>query len=160
MLMGTKAMGWNAKPRTMLRFIKPGDVFMLALGDGRYGLGRILSQVSLGHVAEILDAELAEPSLNAVSVDTLRRRGRPIVVDSYGLFDKKIEGDWRIVSHQDGFVPSNVDDVFFTYGSGPLRKKVDVFGQVKEIPAAEAAGLPLYTPKGDEQVKQEFFAAH
>lgn len=155
--MGAKAMGWNAKPRTMLRFIKPGDVFMLALEDGKYGLGRILSQVSLGHVAEILDAELAEPSLDKISVDALRRRGRPIVLDSYGLFDKKIEGDWRIVSHQEGFVPSDVGDVFFTYGAGPRRKKVDIFDREEEIPVAEAAKLPLYTPKGDEQVKQEFF---
>jgi hypothetical protein len=104
--------------------IKPGDALMPALENSKYGLRRILSQVSLGRVAEILDAELAEPSLNAVSVDALRRRGRPTVVDSYGLFDKKLEGDWCIISHQDGFVPSNVDGVFFTHRPGPLRKRV------------------------------------
>ncbi|PKD39928.1 phosphotriesterase [Methylomonas sp. Kb3] len=37
-----KIRGWGAKPRTMLRYIKSGDIFMFQVDDNRYGIGRIL----------------------------------------------------------------------------------------------------------------------
>ncbi len=97
-------------------------------------------------------------TLEGIDIDTVPRRGRPVVLDSYSLFDKKLVGDWRIVAHQDAFVPKDVAGVFFTYGAGPTRKRVDVFDREDEIPASAAEKLPPYTPLRDSQVKGEFFS--
>src|SRR5687767_3004002 len=88
-----KKSGWNAKPRTRLRYIKPGDLFMFRLDDSKHGVGRIISKVSLGHVAEFFEVTLNSPELQGFDLARVKRRGLPVVLDSYSLFDRKIEGD-------------------------------------------------------------------
>jgi hypothetical protein len=149
--------GWDVKPRTMLRFIKPGDLFLFRLDESTYGAGRIISRVSLGHVVEFFDVTLDEPELQGIDMASVARLGRPVVLDAYSLFDRRLEGDWQIVGHDDGFVPKDVDDVFFTYGVGPDRQKVDVFDNRTTIPAHEAEGLPLYSPHGDGDVRRKVY---
>ncbi|WP_197326187.1 Imm26 family immunity protein [Ralstonia solanacearum] len=155
--MVSKKLGWEAKPRTMLRYIRPGDVFALALGGGKYGIGRIISTVSLGHVAEFFDRIVGDPDVSVVDVCGWRRLKRPVILDSYSLFDRKTEGDWRIVAHQENFEPRLVSDVFFTYGDGDGRRKVDVFDNETPVSASEARDIPSYSPLGDESVKREIF---
>lgn len=152
-----KKSGWNSKPRTLLRSIKPGDLFLFRLDDSKYGAGRIISHVSVGHVAEFFDVILDEPDLQGLDLARVKRLGRPVILDAYSLFDRKKEGDWQIVGHQEDFVPQDVDDVFFAYGVGPTRQKVDVFGKRTQVPAQEAEGLPLYSPMGDKDVKRKVY---
>ncbi|WP_408603357.1 Imm26 family immunity protein, partial [Salmonella enterica] len=38
-----KFWGWDKKPRTMLRFVKPGDIFCFKLDEDRYCFGRIIT---------------------------------------------------------------------------------------------------------------------
>jgi hypothetical protein len=143
----------------MLRYIKPGDIFMFAIDAGRFGIGRVISTVSLGHVVEFFEPVLERPTVDGLDFKGLKRRGSPVVLDSYSLFDKKLEGDWRIVAHQEGFEPQDVEHVYFTYGAGSMRKKVDAFGKTTDISASDAANLPLYSPSGDKHVKQNLYAA-
>jgi immunity protein 26 of polymorphic toxin system len=152
-----KKSGWNAKPRTRLRYIKPGDLFMFRLDDSKHGVGRIISKVSLGHVAEFFEVTLDSPELQGIDLAWVTRRGHPVVLDSYSLFDRKTEGDWQIVGHGENFAPKDVDDVFFTYGVGPVRHKVDVFGNTTPVSAQEAEKLPLYAPHGDADVKRKIY---
>ncbi len=98
-------------------------------------------------------------SLNIEGVDLgkVKRLGRPLVLDSYSLFDRKAEGDWRIVGHEPNFTPRDVGDVFFTYGDGSGRRKVDVFDNETPVTAEEACKLPPYAPFGDGDVKRELY---
>lgn len=154
-----KPSGWDAKPRTVLRSIRPGDLFLFVLEPGRYGVGRIVSAVSVGHVAEFFEPVLDTPDVTGFSPAEARRRGRPLIIDSYSLFDRKLEGDWRIVARQENFQPVDVDDVFFTYGDASNRRKVDVFDRETAIDAAEASRLPPYSPHGDWQVRHKLYGA-
>lgn len=149
-----KVFDWNKKARTVLRSIKPGDIFMLEVRPGLFATGRIMSKVDFGHVAELLDVFAEKPQVSPEALLAAQRVGQPIVIDSYSLFDKKLAGDWRIVAHEQGYVPSAYEKVFFSYGAGASFKKVDIFGNEVGISKAEADKLPAYSPKEDWDVKE------
>lgn len=145
---------WSKKTRTVLRSVKPGDIFMLEVRPGLFATGRIMSKVDFGHVAELLDIFVDKPQLSPEILLTAKRIGHPIVLDSYSLFDKKLAGDWRIIAHEEGYVPPAHDKVFFSYGAGASFKKVDIFGNEVGISKADADKLPIYSPKEDWDVKE------
>ncbi|MDR1850346.1 MAG: immunity 26 domain-containing protein, partial [Zoogloeaceae bacterium] len=161
---GVQIHGWDKKPRTMRRYLKVGDIFMLSLDDGTYAAGRLLSKVStLGWGVEFFDLLLPRPEVTAEQIESAKRIGKPVIINDYILFDcKKIRiqstgewvhyGDWRIVGHHHGFVPGEERDVFFTYGVGPFWK-VDLFGNETQITEKEARTLPLWVSHKDIEVK-------
>ncbi|TKV13886.1 phosphotriesterase [Citrobacter sp. wls619] len=148
-----KFWGWDKKPRTMLRFVKPGDIFCFRLDENRYCFGRVISKIFTGHVAEIFDFTSDIPKVMEANI--AKRAIPPIVIDTYSLFDKKIEkgSDWRIIGHQENYTPDNVDNVFFVYGVGNSCKKVDVFDNEYSISEKDAENFPRLTPHGDYQIK-------
>ena len=146
--------GWDKKPRTVLRSIKIGDIFAMQTGAGTYAFGRIMTKVLLGHVGEVFDLIAAEPVLTAEALTHAHRIGKPVVLDSYTLFDKKLAGDWRIIAHQEGYEPSDYHDVFFTSGIANSCKKVDIFGVETPISQTEAAKLPDFSPMEDWDIKE------
>ena len=93
-----KFWGWDKKPRTMLRFIKPGDIFCVKLNDKKYIFGRIISKIFFGRVAEIFNYVSSTPEIKVEYIDSSKRMFAPILLDSYTLFDRKTEkeADWRI----------------------------------------------------------------
>lgn len=141
--------GWEKKKRTLLRNIKPGDIFCFALGEN-YRFGRIMTRNRFGHVAEIFEEISNSPTLPELNFE--KRIGRPIILDSYGLFDKKIEGDWRIVAHQEAYQPRPDEAIRFTYGKKGNCKKVDIFDNDEDITESEAKKLPKYSPMGESGV--------
>ena len=147
-----KIHGWNKKPRAALRGIKIGDIFLLSIDGSSYAAGRVLSKVDIGHGVEFFDLLLPHPEITVSEIASARRAGTPVFVDSYGLFDRKIEGDWRIVGHDDGFVP-RAESAYFSYGAGQYWK-VDIFGGEVEVSQQEAKKYPPYSPQGDVKVKQ------
>lgn len=58
-----KFWGWDKKPRTMLRFVKPGDIFCLKFDESNYYFGRVISKIITGHVVEIFDFVATTPEL-------------------------------------------------------------------------------------------------
>ncbi len=148
-----KFWGWDKKPRTMLRFVKPGDIFSFKLDEGRYCFGRIISKIVTGHVAELFYFTSCFPE---ITEDKMAKRIiPPVVIDTYSLFDKKIEkgSDWRIIGHQNNFTPENIENVFFVYGVEDSCKKVDVFDNEYSISEKDAENYPRLTPHGDYQIK-------
>ncbi|QEO27253.1 Imm26 family immunity protein [Xanthomonas translucens] len=145
--------GWDKKKRTMLRFIKPGDFFCFALPSGKFGAGRIIAKVSVGHSAEIYDSALDEP------VFTEAWNGFAVyfydVLDSYSLFDRKIEGDWRIVGNSNIKSRKIHEETFFGYGSSGSRTKVNLIGQRFECSEEEYKHLPPYRPAGNEDILEK-----
>jgi len=127
---------------------------MFRVDDNRYGIGRILIKIDFGHLAEVFDEILHSTELSEEIIRHFKRVNSPIILDSYGLFDKKLEGDWRIVAQQDGFQMPTSDNVYFSYGATNSWKKIDVFGNEESITGNEANKLPKYSPKGDREVKE------
>lgn len=151
-----KFWGWDKKPRTMLRFVKPGDIFCFHLENKKYYFGRIVSKIITGHVAEFFDFISSLPEVTSENINNAKRIIDPVVIDTYSLFDKKIEkdSDWRVIGHQDNYVPKNVENVYFTYGIGNSCKKVDIFNNETSISESEARKIPELTPLRNIHVKK------
>ncbi|HAI8717694.1 immunity 26/phosphotriesterase HocA family protein [Escherichia marmotae] len=146
---------WDKKPRTMLRFVKPGDIFCFKLAEDKYCFGRVMAKITGGHVVEFFDYTSMIPKIDKNIISSSKRVISPIVIDSYGLFDKKShpESDWRIVGHQNNFSPENVEELYFSYGIGDFCKKKDIFGNVFSISEEEANKIPELNPHSDYLVK-------
>ncbi|UAY97063.1 immunity 26/phosphotriesterase HocA family protein [Dickeya dadantii] len=151
-----KFWGWKKKPRTMLRFVKPGDIFCFRINDNKYGFGRIISKITAGHVAEVFNLFLSEPIIEDDEIIHAERAFTPLVIDTYGLFDKKVEpnGDWRIIGRQEDYTPKDMDGVYFSFGIGDSCKKKDIFGNVFSITEEEAELLPELSPNTDYDIKK------
>ncbi|WP_447877040.1 Imm26 family immunity protein [Serratia fonticola] len=143
-----KLWGWDKKSRTMLRFIKPGDIFCFRLCDKRYSFGRIVSKIMTGHVAEFFDFISDSPEIKESDINKANRAIDLVVIDTYSLFDKKVESnsEWRIIGHQENYIPNNVENTYFSYGVGNSCKKVNVFGDEESITEDEAKTIPELTP--------------
>ncbi|EMI5489497.1 immunity 26/phosphotriesterase HocA family protein [Providencia stuartii] len=151
-----KFWGWNKKPRTMLRYVKPGDIFCFQLNNEKYGFGRIISKIMTGHVAEIFDFFSSSPTITEDNIKKSKRKIEPVVIDTYGLFDRKgyPNSDWRIIGHQNNYTPINVEGVYFTFGIGNSCKKKDIFDNTYSISEEEAKKLPELIPYSDYHIKE------
>ena len=151
-MLSIKIHDWDKNVRTALKKIRVGDIFCFALGEKKYGIGRIMTQNSLGHVAEIFDQILSSPVVNSIS---FARLGDPVILDSYSLFDRKAEGDWRVVAHQEDYQSPVDESVRFVYGVADNVRLVDIFDN--ETPCSGKGHVyPLYSPMGDEEVREHF----
>ncbi|MFZ4833157.1 immunity 26/phosphotriesterase HocA family protein [Rouxiella sp. Mn2063] len=150
-----KFWSWDKKPRTMLRFVKAGDIFCFTLNSEKYCFGRIISKITTGHVAELFDFISTSTEIKEDDIKKSKRLIEPVVIDTYSLFDKKIEegSDWRIIGHQENFKPSNIEGIYFTYGLGNSCKKVDVFDNEISISEDESKKYPRLSPHGDYDIK-------
>lgn len=147
---------WDKKPRTMLRYINMGDIFCFKFDDYTYCFGRIMAKVQF-HIAEIFDYVSNEPVITEVDICNA---GRFMVIplDTYSLFDRKSERarkpDWRIIGHQENYIPENVEGIYFAWGIGMGRRKSDVFGNTVPISEDEWRALPKLSPQGEYRVRQ------
>ena len=132
----------------------PGDIFAYKLDDDRYGFGRIIANVSIGAIAEIFDHFSSQPIFDHGAAKHWLID--PVPIDSYGLLEVSVMGDWRIIDRQPGFVP---DERFralrFVYGLAPHALTVtDISGNTRPISVAEARDLPEYSPYNDFRFKK------
>lgn len=142
---------WSDRKRTMLKKIVPGDYFCFELpGSSEFGCGRIIAKVSLGHSAVFFSGSLLQPSF---PVDWIEEISFFDIIDSYSLFDRKKEGDWRIVAAADISEESfDLCSAWFGYGTPGDRHKVNLAG--KELPCSEEEYrlLPPYRPAGNKAI--------
>ena len=147
--------GWTKKHRTMLRFIRAGDVFCFTRNDGTYFFGQIISKILCGHSAQIFDVQHDQPTLDAGQLVRASRLMQPIVLDSYSLFDRKsdVDSDWRIVGRHEVIDAQNAEQHFFVYGAPGSWTKVNA-GNSIECPASEmeAKSLSPLTPLNNFKV--------
>lgn len=147
---------WNKKPRTMIRFIKNGDIFCFTFDKEKYYFGRIISKFIVGHVAEILNFISESPSIDENKIKSAKSLIPPFIKDSYLLFDKKYESDsdWQIIGHQENYKPTNMDDVYFSYGAENSRKKIDIWGNEYSITEKESMNIPILAPYSSYHIKK------
>ena len=146
---------WEKKPRTMLRYLKPGNIFCFVRRPGVYGFGRIMTDVNMGHMAEIFDYFSETPVITEQQVLDSKRAWGPLCLDSYALFDRKYKSDWRIIGHQDGYEPTDYEGVYLVYGSKGLQRRIDIFENETRVDDAEASRWPSYSPNGDYDVQED-----
>lgn len=146
--------GWDKKERTMIRFIKIGDIFCFKYSEKRFCFGRIIAKVQPGHLAEIFNYISDKPFINTNDIERALRLMSPIVLDSYSLFDRKSEGEWRIIGHQENYIAHDFGDIYLTFGIGNDWKKRDLYGNVTKISKEEHFQYILLSPEGDYLVKE------
>ncbi len=151
-----KIWGWDKKPRTMLRYIKIGDIFCFKFDDHTYCFGRIIAKVQF-HIVEIFDYVSEQPIIHE---ENICKAGRLTVIplDTYSLFDRKREGqwerEWRIIGHCENYTPENVDGIWFSWGIGSGCRKSDILGNTVYISEKEWRTLPWLAPQGEYAVRQ------
>lgn len=150
-----KINGWNFKKRTMIRYIKNGDIFCFKFDDEKYCFGRIIEKISCGRVAEIYSIFKNQPEISEDELNGAERIISPIVLDSYLLFDKRTSGEWQIIGNDPAYKPKDYDDIFFYYGAAPNDlKKQNVKGEfICEISAEEAETMRDSGPLNDAHIK-------
>lgn len=146
--------GWEKKQKTMLRYIKAGDVFSFQYDENTFCFGRIMLRlVNFATIAEIFEYISDKPIISKSDIDNGCRMFPPVNLDVYSLFDRKLEGEWRMIGRYEDFVLTNVDDVFFTYGDSPAMK-LDMQGNETVITKNEADTLQDLSYFGDYQIKE------
>lgn len=127
-----KFWGWDKKPRTMLRFVKPGDIFCFKLDEDRYCFGRIITLMTVGHLSELFDIIKKSPVITELEISNAR----------------------RIIEHQVNYNPKNLDGIYFALGIGDSCKKKDCYGNDFLISESEWKTLPKLSPKGGFDIKK------
>ena len=147
----TKIWGWEKKLRTMLRYIKIGDIFCFKYDDRTYRFGCIMAKV-LFYIVEIFDYASDQPVISEDDVCNANRL-LAIPLDAYSLFDRKTEGEWRIIGHQEYYTPEHAEDIWFSWGIGSGCRKSDIFDNTVSSSEEEWKALPFLSPNGDYFIK-------
>ena len=101
---------------------------------------------------EIFDYASDQP---VISEDDVCNANRPLAIplDAYSLFDRKAEGEWRIIGHQENYTPEHAEDIWFSWGIGSGCRKSDIFDNTVSISEEEWKALPFLSPNGDYFIK-------
>lgn len=136
----------------MLRYIKIGDIFCFKFDDHTYYFGRIIA-MRVFHIAEIFNHISDQP---IIQEGEILHADRLVVIplDTYCLFDRKTEGEWRIIGHQEDYTPEHMEDIYFSLGGYPLYKKTNIFEHTIPISGDEWKALPALSPNRDFRVKK------
>jgi len=147
--------GWEKKKRTMLRFIKVGDIFCFQHDENTFCFGRIISIMEKrAIIAEIFDYTSDTPIITEKDINNAVRMFPPVNLDVYSLFDRKIEGgEWRIIGRCEDFTLKDADNIFFTFGY-PQIYKMDIWGNKTKISKEEAEGLTDFVYRGNGNIKK------
>lgn len=151
-----KIWGWEKKTRTMLRYIKIGDIFCFKYDEHTYCFGRIVAKVTF-YIAEIFDYTSEQPIISENEIYNSSRL-TIIPLDAYSLFDRKIDGEWRVIAHQENYIPEHMEDIWFSWGIGSGCRKSNVFDDTVFISEEEWKTIPPLSPNGDYLIKREVAA--
>ena len=72
--------------------------------------------MNVGHVIQFFDFFQASPTITVEELSRAQFIGKPIIVDSYTLFDRNPVWSWQIIGHQVDFDPSPFKDLAFKWG--------------------------------------------
>lgn len=148
--------GWEKKPRTMLRYIKVGDIvcFEIDKTGTKFGYGQIIAHLP-PFVFKAFDLVCENP--NDITIEDLKNAkqlGEIFVFDAHLTLDKKYteNGEWRIIGRENDFQISDDDlkKTFFVQGCKNIYQKIDLHGEQASISNEEAENyLPLSPTAGD-----------
>ncbi|AMC35266.1 Imm26 family immunity protein [Janthinobacterium sp. B9-8] len=131
----------------------PGDLFAFRYDEQRYGFGRLISKLGMGMIAEIYDYFSAQPIFDPNYAD--KWLISPVILNPYGLFECRSEGEWLIIDKTPNYVVSEkFNDVFFVTGTPGKLQGVRVDNSRFDISKEEALGHRMYTYYDDAHIKK------
>ena len=153
--------GWDKKPRTMLRYIKVGDIvcFEINSSGDKFGYGQIIAELSTGRAFRTFNIIHSDPmDITIDEIENSNQFGKTFVLDAYGtLDDKKLiqNGEWRIIGRQENFelTEDEINNVFFEYGNKGMKQKKNLLNQNVSISDAEAENYVSSGPVTGDQAK-------
>ena len=133
--------------------VSPGDIFAYKLDDECFGFGRIVTNVSVGSIAEVFDYFSSQPIFDHSKKKWLIP---PVPIESYGLLEIGSIGDWRIIEHDPDFTPGDeFKSLLYVYGSPPnALTATNIYGNRSAISEKEAVGLPRYSGNDDKNFRK------
>lgn len=156
-----KLWGWNKKPRTMLRYVKVGDIvcFEIDKSGSKFGYGQIIANLNSGHPFKGFN--IVHNNANDITIEEFEnaeKLGDVFVLDVYTTLDQKKylqNGEWRVIGHKSNFrlLNSDISSVFFQYGSTGMKKKVNLLDEETPISDEEASKLVSLGPVTGDQAK-------
>lgn len=147
--------GWDKKPRTMRRYLKRGDIFCFRYDDSRYCFGRIIERDEKSYcIVEIFDYVSDTPEISVEQIEKAKRLISPDTIDDYCLFDRKMDGEWRIIGHHEDYRAVDYDNIYLTFGIENDWKKKDLYGNITKIPPEERHKYILHRCNTDYYVKE------
>ena len=157
-----KLWGWDKKPRTMLRYIKVGDIICYESNDNdslSFRYGQIIAKLTSGHVFRGFDVQHQNPDdITAGEITTAKQYGKIFVLDVYTTLDKKKylkNGEWRVIGRENNFkLNSNeIKKVFFSFGVKGMKYRVDLLDNTVPISDVEAENYISSGPVTGDQAK-------
>lgn len=145
--------GWEKKKRTRLSSLVVGDVFALEVVGGGYAFGRLAAKIFDSFVAEFFDKIKSKPELGVTEYEGMCVAIAPIEIDSYSLFDRKIEGDWRIIGRDAAYAYPDPTGRIFKFGMPPNFKYVNMNGDFVGAPA-DFGDIPYLETNGDYRIQE------
>ncbi|MFC7420735.1 Imm26 family immunity protein [Iodobacter arcticus] len=130
-----------------------GDLFAFRYDEQRYCFGRLISKLNMGMVAEIYDYFSAHPIFDPNYAD--KWLISPVILNPYGLFECRSEGEWLIIDKTPNYVVSEkFNDVFFVTGTPGKLQAVRVDNSRFDISQEEAIGHRMYAYYDDAHIKE------
>ena len=106
---------------------------------------------------EIFDYISNDAVIEIENIKSASRLTGIVILDSYSLFDRKTEGEWRIIGRQENYTPQDAEDVYFAWGIGFDCKKSNIFNNTISISEEEWRSLPKLSPAGDWVIRKRVF---
>ena len=131
---------WDKKPRTLLRYIKVGDIVCYEMdktGDF-FGYGQLIADMKWGFALKIFKITHINP--NDITLEDIldsKKLGRIFIIDSYATFDRKYtkNGEWRIIGREKNFKleQTDIDNTYFVMGIKGMLQKINLLGESQNI---------------------------
>lgn len=156
-----KLWSWDKKPRTMLRYIKAGDIvcFEIDSSGSKYGYGQLIARLTGGFAFKGLNVLHENPDdITTEEIKNAEKFGDFFVLDVYATLDHKKyiqNGEWRVIGHEKDFslLDSDLNSVFFQYGSRGMKKKVNLLDEEVLVSDEEASKFLSSGPISGDQAK-------
>lgn len=139
--------GWEKKPKTMLRYIKVGDIICFEVDNTgtSFGYGQLIAYLSIGgFVFKAMDIVHSNP--NDIAIDEIinsETLGIPCILDVYTTLDKKKyikNGEWRVIGRENNFQiqSKDLENIYFVYGISGSQTKINLLNETNIISDEEA----------------------
>lgn len=156
-----KLWSWDKKPRTMIRYVKVGDIvcFEIDSSGNKFGYGQIIARLTAGFAFKGLDILHTNPdSITIDEFESAEQLGKVFILDVYTTLDKKKflqNGEWRVIGSEDDFklLDSDINSVYFSMGGKGMYQKKNWLNETFPISDEEADNYLAYGPVTGDQAK-------
>lgn len=144
-----KIFGWD-KPKTLYRYISPGDIFCYQIAEKLYGYGRIITKNKWGATAEFFDYFTLNPAenFNYININDYLILFK-CILDCVTLFQAKLESDWRIIAQDPNYININPNEITSINIMDGIANNAD-FTYFEILDKKEALNAVMNKPELDE----------